>query len=165
MLSTNKDKFFLIIGILGACFTLLGLVQNFPHPYHVVGSLLLLSTALHYKLDYFIALEIIIIAGHGSILLNISQILQIALPLLLCLQLLTYYFLSGQFNNIFLLTGIVGIAIISIGFSYANQWIFFLGSVFIAAYAFYVVPSTRIALLWAVLNSLFACIAVVKLVY
>lgn len=111
------------------------------------------------------ALEVIIMAGHGATLLGIGSALQWALPVLLCAQLLFFYFMSGQLNNIFLILGIMGIAILSIGFSYENQWIFFLGSSLIALYAFYMAYKEKsINLLWAILNTLFALIAILKLI-
>ncbi len=134
--------------------------------YYVIGSILLLLTSLHFRLIYFIALELILIAGHGAILLHIGNTLQIALPVLLSLQLLIFYLLSGQLNNFFLLIGISGIAFLSIGFAYENQWVFFFGSISIAIYAFYCTfQGKSITLLWAVLNSLFALIAVYKLIF
>ncbi len=105
-------------------------------------------------------------AGHGAILLGIGTTLQLALPVLLCIQLLAFYFMSGQLNNIFLLIGITGIAVLSVGFSYENQWIFFIGSFSIAIYAFYTAYKGKtITLLWAILNSLFALIAICKLFF
>lgn len=161
----TQDKFFLLTGIIGALFLLYGLTQAAAQVYYVVGSSLLLMTALHFKLIYFIALEMILISGHGAILLGIGTTLQLALPTLLCIQLLFFYLLSGQLNNFFLLVGIAGIALHSIGFAYANQWIFFLGSFSIAVYAFYTAYKGKpITLLWAILNTLFALIAVLKLV-
>ena len=105
-------------------------------------------------------------AGHAVILLKIGNMLQLALPILLTLQLLTFYFLSGQLNNLFLLIGIAGIAFLSLGFSYENQWIFFLGGSAVAIYAFHCTyKGKKIALLWAILNTLFALIAILKLIY
>ncbi len=137
-----------------------------PQLYYVIGSTLLLFTALHFRLIYFIALELIIIAGHGASLLQIGTTLQIAMPSLLTLQLFAFYCLSGQLSNIYLLIGIAGIAFHSIGFAYANQWIFFLGSMSIAIYAFYSYKKgKKVALLWAVLNTLFALTAVYKIIF
>jgi hypothetical protein len=127
---------------------------------------LLLFTALHFRLIYFIALELILIAGHGAGLLHIGTTLQIAMPILLTLQLLAFFFLSGQLNNIFLLIGITGIALHSVGFVYENQWIFFFGSLSIAVYAFYTAyKGKKVALLWAILNTLFTLTATYKLVF
>lgn len=163
--SKSKDYFFLLSGILGSCILFLGLAKSPPELYYVIGSTLLLFTALHFRLIYFIALELIIIAGHGASLLHIGTTLQIAMPSLLTLQLLVFYCLSGQLSNIFLGIGIAGIAFHSVGFVYANQWIFFFGSLSIAIYAFYAyLKGKKIALLWAILNSLFALTAVYKLI-
>lgn len=164
--SKLKDKLFLLSGVLGACILLLGLTKTPAQIYYVIGSVLLLLTALHYKLIFFIALEMIIIAGHGAFLLRIDSTLQLALPVLLTIQLLVFYLLSGQLNNIFLLIGISGIAILSAGFAYENQWVFFLGSISVAIYAFYCAYQGKsITLLWAILNTLFALLAILKLIY
>ncbi len=159
-----KDYLFLLSGIIGSCILFLGLTKSPPQLYYVIGSTLLLFTALHFRLIYFIALELIIIAGHGASLLHIGATLQIAMPLLLTLQLFAFYLLSGQLSNVFLLIGIAGIAFHSIGFTYVNQWIFFFGSISIAIYAFYVYfKGKKVALLWGILNSLFALTTVYKI--
>lgn len=157
------DLAWIILGILGACITLYGLTQSPSQIYYVIGSSLLLITAIHFRLIYFIALEIILISGHGVILLGIGPAIQIALPTLLCAQLLFFYYFSEQINNIFVIIGIFGIASLSVGFAYANQWVFFIGGAAIAVYAFYYASKDRVALLWAALNTVFATTALVKL--
>ena len=144
---------------------LFGLSQDDAQPYYVLGSMLLLFTSLHFRLIYFIALELILIAGHGANLLHFNSNIQFALPILLSTQLLLFYLLSGQLNNFFLFVGILGIALLSIGFAYANQYVFFLGGLSIAIYAFYTTYCGKsITLLWAVLNTLFSLIAIYKLI-
>jgi hypothetical protein len=158
-----KDIFYLLLGVIGAAITLFGFLHTPAQTYYVIGSGLLLLTSINFKLFYFMALEVILLSGHGAILLGISTVLQLALPILLCVQLLVFYLLSGRLNNIFLLIGIAGIAVISIGFSYENQWVFFIGSASVAVYAFYIARRNRVSLLWAVLNVLFALIAITKI--
>lgn len=159
----NQSHLIILAGIIGSLVTLFGLNQNPAQLYYVIGSSLLFATALYFRLLFFIALEIILIAGHGAILLGIGSILQVALPILLCLQLLIFYYLSGQLTNAFILTGISGIALLSIGFSYENQWVFFIGSSAVAIYAFYAAITNKIALIWAFLNTLFAIISIIKI--
>ncbi|KTD36704.1 hypothetical protein Lnau_1688 [Legionella nautarum] len=164
--SKIQDSLFILSGIIGASILLYGLTQMPAQIYYVIGSTLLLFTSLHFRLLYFIALEMILIAGHGAILLHINNTLQIALPVLLSVQLLVFYLLSGQLNNLFLLIGITGIAFLSVGFAYVNQWIFFFGGLSIAIYAFHCAYRGKlITLLWAILNTLFALIAIYKLIF
>ncbi|CEK10595.1 hypothetical protein [Legionella hackeliae] len=120
MKTTRQDQLFLLVGIIGSFILLFGLAGAPAEKYYVIGSALLLLTSIHFKLIYFIALEMILLAGHGAILLGIGTTLQLALPILLCIQLLSFYFMSGQLNNIFLIVGITGIAVLSVGFSYEN---------------------------------------------
>lgn len=161
--SKTNDLLFLVIGIVGALISLFGLFQAPSQAFFVIGSSCLLLTALYFKLVFFIALQMILIAGHGAILLGIGSTLQLVLPVLLCLQLLVFYFLSGQLNHISIVVGIIGIAVLSIGLAYENQWIFFTGGSAVAFYAFCNSAKKKVSLLWAILNSLFALIAIVKI--
>lgn len=161
---STHNKLFVLLGILGSIISLLGLIKMPAQLYFVAGSTLLLFTALHFKLVYFIALELILIAGHGAILLGIGPALQFAIPILLCVQLLFFYYLSGQLTNLFILIGIAGIALLSIGLAYENQWFFFCGGSAVACYAFYNTSSKRASLIWAILNCLFALIAILKII-
>lgn len=161
-----KETLYLFAGILGSIIILFGLTQTVAQPYFIVGALLLLSTAIYFRLTYFVALELILIAGHGAILLGIGPISQLILPILLCVQLLVYYILSGQLHHVFRLIGIAGIALLSIGFSYENQWIFFFGSFSVATFAIYqFYKGRKIALLWVILNLLFSAIAIYRIIF
>jgi hypothetical protein len=154
-----------ILGIIGALIILYGLLfQNPPQTCYIIGSLALLITAIHYKLIYFIALELILAAGHSALLLGMGPYTQSALPILLCFQLLIFYLMVGKENSIFLLIGIIGIALLSLGLAYNDQWIFFSGSLFIAIYAYYNgYKGRRISYIWAVLNTVFSVIALYKI--
>lgn len=155
----------IIIGVIGAIITFSGLFVSFPQPYFVVGSFLLLLTAIYYRLYFFMALEIILISGHTAILINIGTILQVALPILLSFQLLFYYFFSGQSSDFSIFIGIFGIALISVGFSIQSQWIFLLGSLLIAMFAYFDLKrSNKVSLLWLILNLLFAITALLQLI-
>lgn len=166
MVIKNYYDRYIALGIIGALIILYGQTQNHPQIYYIAGSLGLLITAIHYKLIYFIALEIILVAGHSAILLDVGRYTQVALPVLLCLQLLIFYLMIGKENSIFLLIGIVGIALLSIGLSYNHQWIFFSGSLFIAIYAYHSgyycnYPSY----IWAILNTIFALLALYRIFF
>ncbi len=153
-----------VVGIIGALILLYGSTQSFPQPFYIVGSFALLITAIHFQILYFIALEIILAAGHSAILLGVGRFIQIGLPILLTLQLFIFYLMVGKENSVFLIIGIIGIALLSLGFSYNNQWIFFSGSLFIAIYAYYNGYRAQYAsYIWAILNTLFALIALYKL--
>ena len=154
------------LGTLGALIILYGHAQSYPQIYYIFGSFALFITAVHYRLIYFIALELILVAGHSATLLKVGPNIQLALPVLLSFQLLIFYLMVGKENSIPLLIGIIGIALLSLGFVYNNQWIFFSGSLFIAIYAYYSAYKGHYACyIWAVLNSIFALIALFKLIF
>lgn len=158
-----KELFFMALGVIGAIISLVGLSQPSAQLFFIVGSSLLLAAAIYFKIVYFIALQMILIAGHGALFLGIGSTLQFALPVLLCLQLFVFYYLSGQLNNIIILIGIAGIAILSIGLAYENQWIFFTGSSAVALFALHETRTNKASLLWAILNIIFALIALIKI--
>ena len=162
----GQEALFISVGIIGASVILYGLTQTNAQLFYVAGATMLLVTAVYFQLTYFIALELILLAGHGAILLGIGPVLQAVLPILLSTQLLVYYLLSGRLGNIFRLIGIIGIALLSIGFAYQNQWIFAFGSLGVTIFAFYQVYQTRkVALLWGVLNLVYFFIAAYKLIF
>lgn len=159
--------FYTILGIIGACISLYGyLFQNHePQVFYIIGSLALLITAIYYKLAYFIALELILIAGHLAILFGSGPHTQFTLPILLCLQLFIVYSMIGQSNLLFLVIGILGIALLSIGLAVNNQWLFFFGGIFIAMYAYYRgYKGQKASYLWAILNTVFASIAIFHII-
>ena len=166
MSDQDKAHLYLTLGIIGACISLYGhlFYNQYPQPYYVLGSLLLLATSIHYKILYFIALELILVAGHLAILLGTGPYTQFALPVLLTLQLLIFYLMSGENYTLFLLIGIVGIALLSVGLAYHNQWVFFSGSFFTALYAYYNgYKVCQASYIWAILNTIFALWALYKL--
>ncbi|MGL6028968.1 MAG: hypothetical protein ACRC0B_04030 [Legionella sp.] len=165
MLKLYENKY-LTLGIVGALIILFGRSQAYPQALYVIGSVALLITAIHYKLLYFIALELILMAGHSAILLGSGPYIQFALPLLLCVQLLFFYLMTGKENPLFLILGISGIALLSMGFAYDNQWIFFSGSLLIAVYAYYLgYTKHHISYIWAVLNTVFAVAALYNVIF
>ena len=157
---------YVVLAIIGAIVILFGHSQPYPQAYYIIGSIGLLITAIYYQILYFIALELILVAGHTAILVGIGFYAQMALPVLLCFQLLIFYLMVGKQNSVFLMIGIIGIALLSLGFSYNNQWVFFSGSLAVAIYAYYngykgIYPSY----IWAILNTIFAIFAFYKIIY
>lgn len=166
MIKVSNETKYLVLGIIGALIILYGHRLNYPQPYYIAGSLSLLITAIHFKLVYFIALELILAAGHSAIVLGVGPNTQLALPILLCLQLFIFYLMIGKENIILLLIGIIGIALLSFGFAYNNQWIFFSGSSFVAIYAYYSAYKGQYAsYIWAILNTIFSFIAFYKIIF
>lgn len=160
---TNR---YILLGIIGAFIILFGHWQVYPQAYYIIGSSALLVTAFHYQLLYFIALELILIAGHTAILLGLGYYILLTLPIFLCLQLLAFYLILGKQYNFFLLIGILGIALLSLGFNYQNQWVFFSGSLGIAIYAYYCgYQGLYPAYLWAILNTLFTVLAFYRILF
>ena len=160
----KHKNLYLALGILGALILLFGNYQTHPQLYYIIGSFILMLIAIHFKLVYFIALEFILAAGHAAKLLGVGPYTELALPLLLCFQLYIFYLMVGRENKIIVLIGIIGIAFVSLGLAYENQWIFFSGSLFVSIYAYYIGYKGRYAsYIWGVLNTIFALRALYKI--
>lgn len=165
--SKTQTKLFLGIGIVGALLLIYCSLTPMSDLGYLIACFLLLLCALYFKLTYYIALEMILISGHGAVLLGLGPLSQLIIPILLCLQLLMYYLLSGRLWNIFRLTGIAGIVLLTIGFAYEYyvQWFLLFGSLAVTVFSFYQVYRKRFAAwIWAVLNILLACISLFKLI-
>ncbi|WP_182393521.1 MULTISPECIES: hypothetical protein [unclassified Legionella] len=165
-------EIFLFLGCIGSLIILSGLLKFFgtttpqlhSQLYYFIGGVALLLTAIYFRLLFFIALQLILIAGHAAILLGSGPYTQFFLPILMCCQLLTFYLMFGKENSVFLILGVFGIALLSMGFAYNDKWIFFSGSTFIAIYAYYsgykgLYPSY----VWAVLNTIIALLALYRI--
>lgn len=165
------DILFALLGIPGAIIILYGQHVELPQLTYISGGLLLLMTAAWYKQIYFVAMELIQLAGHGANFLNIGLFIQYAVPLLLSIQLLVYYCMTGPMNNIFLFIGVLANCLLALAFTYDNSWIYLFGGAGMAAYAFYCVfkENQAICYIWAILNTVFALTAafniVEKLIY
>ncbi|KTD68358.1 MULTISPECIES: hypothetical protein [Legionella] len=165
-------KIFILIGCFGSLIIVCGLLKHFgttppklhSQLYYFIGGIALLITAIYFRMLYFIALQLILLAGHAAILLGSGPYTQLFLPLLLCCQLLTFYLMLGKENRAFLILGIFGIALLSMGFAYNDKWIFFSGSTFVAIYAYYSgYKGLPAAYIWGILNTAIALLALYRI--
>nr|WP_255666689.1 MULTISPECIES: hypothetical protein [unclassified Legionella] len=134
--------------------------------YYFIGAIALLITAIYFRMLYFIALQLILIAGHAAILLGSGPYTQFFLPILMCCQLLTFYLMFGKENSVFLILGVFGIALLSMGFAYNDKWIFFSGSTLVAIYAYYSgYKGLSPSYIWAILNTIIALLALYRIIF
>lgn len=164
---TILDALCLIFGIIGSAILVYAVIfidTASVHTFYAIGSALMLVTALRFKLNFFIALETILLSGHGASILQINPLVAVSLPILLSIQFIIYILLSGLLTTIFPIIGTIGIACISVGFIVNNQLIFFIGGLSIACYGYYLSLNGKpVALLWAVTNAIFTINALIYL--
>ena len=158
----------LILGITGSLFKLFGYFilafgagdEHLKFLLYLIGTILMLITAVSKKSTYFILLETVLLAGFGSILFGFGRVLQIAIPLLLSSQVLIYYLLSNRFKDLNLMIGVFGIAILSCSFAVDGNLIYLLGSILISYYSYYLYKEGReLAWIWLILNIIFIFIS------
>jgi hypothetical protein len=70
----------------------------------------------------------------------------------------------GKENSVFLVLGIIGIALLSIGFAYDYQWVYFTGTIFVATYAYYSgYKGLHPSYIWAALNTALAFLTLYRI--
>lgn len=159
----------LFFGIIGAVALLAGnlfLDSDARYLVFLIGSGLLLITAIVYRQLYYIFLELILVSGSATSFLNFNSIVRGAIPMLLSLQVFLYFFMLGRFREKSLLIGCIGIALLSIGFAVANYWIYLFGSALVAIYSFLIyLKGVKVALLWTILNTCFTLASAYSLIF
>lgn len=153
--TTAKEVVFLIIGLIGGFLLLFEFVKLQP-AFLLIGRGLLLISAVYFRLTYFIAMQLILLASYGGIYLGIGSTLTLILPILLSFQLLIYYLLSGELKSVFRFIGIAGIAILSIGLTLNIPLILLFGNLSVGIYSYYAAYQGQYqAIIWGILNTLF----------
>ena len=112
------------------------------------------------KQKFFIALQIIISAGAAVAFTSYPPLYKAAVPIILSILVIIYFIASKQLKDPLTAFGCLGIALLAAGYAVTNPIIFFLGAFILMIYSY---GSFRrgvsIALLWAILNGLFAVTA------
>ncbi len=127
---------------------------------YLIGALFLLLSSLLEKQKFFIALQIIIAAGAAVAFTAYPPLYKAAVPIVLSILAIIYFIASKQLKDPLTAFGCLGIVLLAAGYAITNPIIFFLGSFVLMIYSY---GSFRrgvsIALLWAILNALFAVTA------
>ena len=159
----TKDLF-IALGFIGAIIILYGATQNHTAIYYLIGGVALLTTAVYFRLLYFIALQLILFAGLSGMALGSGPYTLFYLPILLCFQLFIFYIMYSKENSILLMLGIIGIALLSIGFAYNHSWIYLIGCVFVATYSYYSgYKGMYASYIWALLNTFLAFLTLYRI--
>lgn len=131
---------------------------------YLAGGLLLFISALLEKEEYFITLEVVVIACTLLAYLPEHAGLKMAVPLVLSLGSIGYLFYRGLLRDGLSWVGVAGLVFLGLGYATLNPLIYFAGGVVLTIYstASYF-RGVGIALLWAILNAVFSVTALISL--
>lgn len=161
----SPAKINVIIGVVGMLIAMVGNLLPFSDTqkwcYLLGGILLLISSALERQI-FFIALQIIIVAGAAVAFSSWPVLLKAALPIVLSVAAIVYFAKRNLLTDRLMLFGSLGIAILAAGYAVSNPVIYLLGAFVLMIYSFMSFRrGVKIALVWAILNALFSITAAV----
>ena len=68
------QQFFVFLGVIGAIVCFCGVIHPTSNGVSAIGAALLLATSIFYRLNYFIALEVIVLASHGAVFFGLGPV-------------------------------------------------------------------------------------------
>lgn len=127
---------------------------------YLAGGVLLFISALLEKEEFFITLEVVVIICALLAYLPEHGQLKMAVPLLLSVFSVAYLFYRGLLGSALSLLGVAGLVFLGLGYATLNPLIYLAGGIVLTLYsAISYFRGVRIALLWAILNAVFAVTA------
>ncbi len=153
-----------IIGVIGMLLVIYGTLLPVGTPqkaYYLIGAGLMLVSAILERQQFFIILELIIVAGTAIAFAHISNLYKEALPLALSFAALTYLGFRGELKDKLTLFGGMGIIVLALGFAITNPLVYLVGGALLTVYSYFSWKrGVRIAIIWAVLNAVFVLTSV-----
>jgi len=127
---------------------------------YLAGGVLLLISALLEKEEYFITLEVVVIISAFLAYLSGYNELKMAVPLFLSLMSIAYLYYRKLLGSALSFLGVAGLVFLGLGYATLNPVIYFAGGLVLTLYStLSYFKGVGIALLWAILNAVFAMTA------
>ena len=164
-----KTALSLASGILGVSFAIVG--HHFGYVdsrwfYFSLGAFFLFITAITENLALLAMLQLILLAGAGAMLAHFNLIFRTALPILLSIQAMLFFGLSGKLHDKVTILGCFGTLCLALGFCTHNPYIAFVGAASVTCYSFSLYRSGhKSAIYWIALNSYFTVASLIKLLH
>lgn len=165
----NKIIWGRTLGAIGMLFPIAG---NFIPPSNerascfVIGSILMLTTALVERHVFFTALQGLILVGASLYFIPFTPLLKTIIPLACSSLLLLFFVMTGELRDKLTLGGSIGMVALALGYSIANPYVYLFGGVILAIYStISYLRGIVIALLWAILNSFFTIATIINIYY
>lgn len=164
-----KTAVSLVCGVLGVSFAIVGHHYGYVDSrwfYFSLGAFCLFITAIIENIPLLAMLQLILLAGAGAMLAHFNLIFRTALPILLSIQAILFFGLSGKLKDLQTILGCAGTLFLALGFCIHNPYISFIGAASITTYAFFLYRSgVKPAIFWIALNSYFAVASIMKMTH
>jgi hypothetical protein len=132
---------------------------------YLAGGVLLFISALLEKEEYFITLEVVVIISALLAYLSEYNELKMAVPLFLSFMSVAYLYYRKLLGSTLSLLGVAGLVFLGLGYATLNPLIYLTGGLVLTLYStLSYFKGVGIALLWAILNAVFAMTACYALV-
>ena len=159
----------LVCGILGVSFAIVGHHYGYVDSrwfYFSLGAFCLFLTAILENLALLAMMQLILLAGAGAMLAHFNLIFRTALPILLSVQAILFFGLSGKLRDWETVLGCLGTLFLALGFCTHNPYISFVGAASVTGYAFSLYRGgNKPAIYWIALNSYFTIASLMKITH
>jgi len=126
----------------------------------LLGGLLMLVSSIIERHKFLTVLQIVTVSGASMAFTPFTVGQKMIVPIGLTVLSLIAFAVKGELKDRLTLLGSVGLGCLAVGYATSNPILYFLGGVFLAIYAFAsYFKGVKIALLWAILNSVFSVTA------
>lgn len=163
----NKSSISLSIGLIGMliviCGTLIstGLTQKILY---LVGAVFMLSSAAMERQTFLVILQVVIVSGTVVAFTHWPYLAKSIIPIAFSIAALFYFYFTGALRDRVTQIGCGGLMAIALGFANSDPIIYFIGGTLLAIYGFGSYKrGIKIALLWAILNAIFALTSLVAI--
>lgn len=165
--SISKSTIHLMIGLVGMLIVIAGTLITpgvTQKVLYLVGALFMLTSAALEHQVFFVILQIIIVVGAAVALTHWSFWIKAIVPLVCSFAALIYFYYTKALHDHLTQVGCGGLIAIALGFANSSPIIYLIGGILLAIYGFWSFRrGVKIALLWAILNSIFAFTSLVAI--
>ncbi|MFN7098538.1 MAG: hypothetical protein ACK4PR_13440 [Gammaproteobacteria bacterium] len=163
----GKLQIKLLIGLVGMLIVIAGTLVSAgmtQKVLYLVGAVLMLTSAALERHSFLVILQIVIVSGTVVAFTSWPEFIKAMIPIMFSIIALLYFYFTHALEDWITRIGCAGLIAIALGFADSNPFIYLIGGVLLAIYG---VGSYRrgvkIALLWAILNAIFALTSLVAI--
>lgn len=154
----------LFIGVIGMVIlsyaNLLAQASPTQKAYYLIGAILLFISSLLERQLFFTILQVVLISGTAVAFATLPVFVKAAIPLVLSIIAIIYFFMTGLLRDHLTFFGCVGMLFLAAGYAVSYPIFYFLGALIVMIFSF--VSYSRgvtLGLLWGILNAIFTITA------
>jgi hypothetical protein len=131
---------------------------------YLIGAVFMLVSAALERQLFFVILQVVIVVGAAVAFTHWPILVKAMVPLAFSIAALIYFYFTEALHDRLTQVGCGGLIAIALGFANSSPIIYLIGGVLLAIYGFWSFRrGVKIAMLWAILNSIFALTSLVAI--